>query len=93
MTSLTLNKENKKAVIKCIKSFGVYQRLQKLEKIMGFGNLEAVSGFDKRIFTSITETNLIWKEFTKSGKRQSKIMNIDHLHMCMCEYVSINRSR
>lgn len=87
MTSLMLNKENKikkEAVIKCIKSFGVYQRLQKLEKTMGFGNLEAVSGFDKRIFTSIMETNLIWREFTKSGKRQSKIMNIDHLHVCKC---------
>lgn len=85
MTSLTLNKENKKAVIKCIKSFGVYQRLQKLEKIMGFGNLEAVSGFDKRIFTSITETNLIWREFTKSGKRQSKIISI----ACICACVSM----
>lgn len=56
---------------------------------IGFGSREAISDFDKRIFTDVMETKLIWREVKKSGKRRNKIMNINP--MCVC--VSANRSK
>lgn len=63
--------------------------------VNGFGNLEAINDFNKRIFTRLMHTKFIWREFKKTGRRQSEIINTDQSLEKVCASVvfPINRSR
>lgn len=63
--------------------------------VIGFGNLEASNDFDRKIFARLMGTKFIWREFKKTGRRQSEIINTDQSLEKACASVvfPVNRSR